>query len=688
MTKTLPSTVPEPDTEPRPQSGCRESAPPLSDLEAARTVEAKPDSAERSSDGPPLSLRPQELSSLWSERGIDVTTVRTDHKGTVLPTKQDGQRSYPDPPREVMKALPTLQIADPGPQDVEFELGPTLGRGGMGVVKTARQTTLGREVAIKTVLPEVTDPDARPQLLFEARVTGALEHPNVVPIHAIGRDEQGQPFIVMKRIEGRTWRELITEAEAKNEAKRSQLLRRHLSVLLQVARAVHFAHSRGILHRDLKPENVMIGEFGEVYVVDWGIAVALDERAPAGLPKAEDMNILAGTPAYMAPEMAAADGSSLSERTDVYLLGALLHELITGKPPHGGRTVIDTIRRAFTSKPHDYGASVPRPLADICHRAMSWDPNERYADAGAFALAIDQFVETRNSTALSHEASQRLEKLQRELDRTKQPTAEQLRSVRSLFSEIRFAFAHARKAWPKNREAAQGLQAALELMVDFELRNGAASAAAALVAELPEPRPKLVERVDRAIEERRQTKERLQKLEHDADLSIGDRMRLVVVVCGSLFWCLCCVGTGVLRRYELYPVSQLQFGLICAVFGALLGLTAYLGRRGLYANVVTRRITQTSVLVFAMYAVLWPMAHLLRIETESTAATSLLISCALWLSLGLHVQRAFAGMAVGTALALVATWLWPRFAFEWMGLGGVLGGAVVASWQRRQLPTT
>jgi hypothetical protein len=237
----------------------------------------------------------------------------------------------------------------------------------------------------------------------------------------------------------------------------------------------------------------------------------------------------------------------------------------------------------------------------------------------------------------------------------------------------------AKRTWPENEGAHEGLQTALEKMIDFELRIGEESAASLLLDELPHPRPSLAERVERAVNKARAGEAKLERLERDADLSVGDRLRALLVACGSLLWGLCCIGAGVLRREGIYPVGTLEFAGACAAFGTLLGLTAYFGRRHLYANAVTRRIAQATVLVFAAYAALWLLAHLLGIPVETTSALAQLLGAALWLSLALHVQRSWAGMVLGTLLGMVAILLWPRYNFEWMGLGGWLGGGLSAA---------
>ncbi len=194
----------------------------------------------------------------------------------------------------------------------------------MGEVVAARQTALGREVAIKR-LPR-SGVTARDQARFrsEAILASSLDHPNIVPIHDLGVDQEGRTFFAMKKVQGTHWGARFRQlGEAEN-----------LEILIRVCDAVAFAHSRGVLHRDLKPDNIMIGEFGEVLLMDWGLAVRLDDL------HRESSRFASGSPAYMAPEMACADNAAIGIRSDVYLLGACLYELLVGEPPHPGDTVV------------------------------------------------------------------------------------------------------------------------------------------------------------------------------------------------------------------------------------------------------------------------------------------------------------------------------------------------------------
>jgi len=213
----------------------------------------------------------------------------------------------------------------------------------MGVVHVAEQRSLARDVAVKTI-QEGADPTARALLVREARIMGALEHPNLVPVHALGVDGRGAPLIVMKRVEGVSWRDLLSEPGHPSWkpllAGHGDPLRANVEILSQICSALAFAHDRGVVHRDIKPDNVMIGRFGEVYLLDWGVALRLEERA-------NEAQTFVGTPGYAAPEMVVANPLLIGTWTDIYLLGGVLFEVLVGRVPHEASTARAALARAL-----------------------------------------------------------------------------------------------------------------------------------------------------------------------------------------------------------------------------------------------------------------------------------------------------------------------------------------------------
>ncbi|HUS30188.1 MAG TPA: protein kinase [Kofleriaceae bacterium] len=268
-------------------------------------------------------------------------------------------------------------------------------RGGLGRVVRAVDKRLGRTVAVKELLRQDESHEAR--FVREALITARLEHPGIVPVHEAGRWPNGAPYYVMKLVEGRTLKELFAEKKT---------LRDRLGLLahvIAIADAVGYAHSEGVIHRDLKPSNVIVGEFGETIVVDWGLA--RDTRGHLPEPTTELLETRAkgsgastisgkvvGTPAYMAPEQAR--GELVDERADVYAIGAVLYELLAGKPAYTDPTPQGVLDRVLAGPPAPLATSAPgasQELCDIVGKAMARVPADRYANASALAEDLRRF---------------------------------------------------------------------------------------------------------------------------------------------------------------------------------------------------------------------------------------------------------------------------------------------------------
>jgi tetratricopeptide (TPR) repeat protein/tRNA A-37 threonylcarbamoyl transferase component Bud32 len=283
-------------------------------------------------------------------------------------------------------------------------------RGGIGQVWLARDDSLGREVALKELRPDrLSDGASWARFLEEARVTGQLEHPGIVPVYELSRDTPGQnPFYTMRFVRGRTLGEAIQEYHERRRAGRAGPLDRAalLEAFVGVCNAVAYAHSRGVIHRDIKGQNVILGDFGEVMVLDWGLAKHVQGPAePAGADAGRggeaspvDATLpgqVLGTPAYMAPEQAAGRPDLIGPRTDVYALGAVLYEILTGGPPFRAETVTELLRQVREDtppRPRTVNPEAPPALEAVCLKAMAKAPEGRYAQATDLAREVRRWL--------------------------------------------------------------------------------------------------------------------------------------------------------------------------------------------------------------------------------------------------------------------------------------------------------
>ena len=467
-----------------------------------------------------------------------------------------------------------------------------LGEGGSAVVELARQLSLDRQVALKRLRDDAVGPEARLQLLREAWITGMIDHPNVVPVHDLVCDEQGLPQIVLKRIEGECWHDLLADdALVRQRFGVADALEWHVRVLAAVCSALEAAHEQGVLHRDVKPANVMIGRFGEPYLVDWGIAVALDERLDGRLPQVDVTEVLTGTPAYMAPELATL-GARLDERTDVYLLGATLYQLLSGVTPHGTDRLGAVLERAVRSQPEPLPEADPE-LAALAMGAMARDPDERPQSARAFREALEDYLAHRSSRQLSRQADRQLEALLRAL---RDPDNQ---DVQRLYGACRFGYRRALEGWGDNREARLGLQEAVTAIVEHDLDAGRFGSALAHASELEQPPPALARRLVEAAEAHAAEAERLEGLEalaRDVDPRRGGLARALAVAAMFLLWW----GLPTLRDARGIPISYENTYLQSAVFLAASLVLARVWRAKWKDSAVSRALI--GALVFAMVA--------------------------------------------------------------------------------------
>jgi serine/threonine-protein kinase len=286
-----------------------------------------------------------------------------------------------------------------------YRFGEVLGEGGMGEVLLAHDDHIGREVAVKRIRTAEPTAEDLSRFVREARVQGRLEHPAVVPVYDLAVDRDGRPFFVMKRLSGTTLLELLGRLRAISpDGDGAVVRRRMLRAFVDVCLAIEFAHSRGIVHRDLKPANIMLGDFGEVYVLDWGVARALTDAAdpggpPSGRTAAPDLRLdtgdtlvgtVLGTPAYMAPEQLA--GERAGPAADLYALGCILYEVVAGVALHPQRGPAGAASPPI-ARPSAQRPDAPPELDAICERATAAEPAARYPSARALGDAVQAYLD-------------------------------------------------------------------------------------------------------------------------------------------------------------------------------------------------------------------------------------------------------------------------------------------------------
>jgi len=272
--------------------------------------------------------------------------------------------------------------------------------GGMGQIWRARDPDLDREIAMKVLRPDrVDDRQSRERFLLEARIMGQLSHPGIPPVHVLDQDERGTPYYAMKFIEGRTLEESIAAYHQRPTPLAFRDLLRHFG---DVCQTIAFAHSRAILHRDLKPRNIMIGDFGETFVLDWGLAkqfkTAGDTPSPPRLCDSDQglsqVGQIVGTPAYIAPEQLA--GVTSGPLTDLYALGVILYEILAGRPPYQGKDNLELLAELSKGQlipPSQLrGDAVPHGLESICLKATAFRPSDRYQSATELTRAVEDWL--------------------------------------------------------------------------------------------------------------------------------------------------------------------------------------------------------------------------------------------------------------------------------------------------------
>jgi len=459
-----------------------------------------------------------------------------------------------------------------------------LGRGGMGVVHVAQQRSIGREVALKTSIGN--DPRLAAALVREARVMGMLEHPSMVPVHALALGEGGEPVLVMKRIAGTSWRALLDDPESAAwrplVVGHGDRLRANVEILVQLCRALSFAHEHGVIHRDLKPENVMIGRHGEVLLLDWGVALVLADRD-------REPEAIVGTPGYMAPEMARGDPRQTDARTDVYLLGARRFEILTGRMTHEAPPALGALASALLSEPPVLPGNVPAELAALVTRACALDPAARPASAESFREGLAHFLASRDADALVENAREALERGIAAMA-SEGPTSPG--AARALI-EARFGLLAALRMRPSDARTQRELDRALEAAAGREMALRNPDAARSVLAEMhavPAALGARLGQLEQELAAERAAAEARVAERRDADAAGAVRPLTWIALAATL------IGTSIglwfavpaAADHVAFP-ARVAIGI--DILGVAVGLTGYFfARRALLATAGTRRL--------------------------------------------------------------------------------------------------
>lgn len=633
---------------------------------------------------------PPALLARLTARGIDPASLEVDSRGSIIQTSSSALAS-----RKLVEAL-SLDVNAWAASTEVVDLGEPLGAGGMGIVREGHQRGLRRDVAVKEARPGPNgnvDPTVLNALLREAWIGSNLEHPNIVPVHTLVR-AGADPLIVMKRVGGKSWSTMLREDERPVELGErparaladAERLRLHFRILMRVCRAAHFAHSRGIVHLDLKPSNVMVGEYGEVYLLDWGLAAAIDHRAPPWVPRLQGLDHVVGTPAYLSPEQAEADADAIGFQTDVYLLGAIAHRIALGRAPHAAPSTMGSLVSAFDRSPPTYRRDqLPEELRGILERAMAHAPADRFASAEALRTALGEFIEHLESSALTDDALRRLVAYRLVLDAPDATSRSRRREARRLATECRFGLVEALRIWPENPTAKATLEQVAGLEVHRALDLGDWRRAMTALDWAPTLRPELEPKVIEARDDQERDRAHLEGLKaHQAqeDLSKNLRTRALTALVAGAGWAIYNLAVGQFVRMGWLEIT---YGFLFANMAAsmvVLGTVNILLYRSLLSAKVDQRAIGIMWVMFGTTTLIWGAGY--RLGTDPLELVGLSNTTYMFFIIAMTFTL---DGAIGWMIPLVLPFallmvLDVEHVYEWQAaLGGVAGLYLAYLWR-------
>ena len=527
-------------------------------------------------------------------------------------------------PPTIIKTLPLMgddesfRSSAPLGDQCSLSIEQTLNVGGEGYVQLATQHSLDRYVAIKRLIDPTKDMH-NDRLIKEARLTGSLEHPNIIPIHALSQSPDGDPMIVMKRVEGSSWGMKIAGLGPLWSPDKSDILMEHLGIFLQVCRAVEFAHSRGVLHLDIKPENVMLGDYGEVYLVDWGIAKRISEV------KSLDGQYIAGTPHFMASEMTT-DLRLVTPRTDIAVLGATLHRVIMGKARYHGQNLTSILLAAYQAEPFDYPSEMHQELGAIINTACARDPEQRFESVAAFRQAIEHYLNHRVSIELTRAGAQILQRLLsdekcREMGGVDESSEEELLSEVSFREHAltcRINLERALESWPENWHAQVSLDQLRACWASFEMDRQQLETAEAMLKQMKYPPPALFEELKRRslrLEYEALEQDELREIKQAMTFKSTLRYQGVLIMLNGLFWAGLLIVIDILNQAKIITFDQ-RFNFEVSTYAWLIVLVSLWLYWPLFTDTLwRRRFTAAYVSYLTLIYLFRPLSFVLDLNT-------------------------------------------------------------------------
>lgn len=465
-------------------------------------------------------------------------------------------------------------------------LGDVIGQGGMGIVRAARQMLPLRDVAVKRL--HFAKAHLAKNLMDEALTMGGLEHPNIVPVHLVRLTEDNSPEVVMKYVQGRSWNEILNKIPQRDDA-----LEASLEILRSVCNAIEYAHAHNVIHRDIKPHNVMVGEFGEVYLMDWGIAVRLDniDSVPKGL---------VGTPGYLAPEMLTGDPNDVHIQTDVFLLGSTLHTILTGKRRNDGNSIVGALDAAKKSEPYQYESDVPSELAYLTNRACSKEPGDRPNNAKEFRHDLESFISLREAYVIRDSAILKRDALISIIKHYKRSKNGETK-IRTLFAEARFGLEQALRLAPDCAGAQEAFHDTLMAMIYWLLDNQHYDEADHLRGSLGRSDDALIARFSDELlagKQRSAESQYLKRMAPDYDPTPSRTGRQILGISIMGIVAIACVAAIIYDTMYPTDISPKRLLISTGSVALVVVLAMFIARQWLFANRIGGRLFSTVVFGF------------------------------------------------------------------------------------------